>query len=168
MSEIWRCAASLERLAAEVKVQLGQTLVGELSRPSLGNHVLWCLGRLGARSPLYGPANTVVPRETAERWVSALLDRPFAEGREAADAVFALTQLARVSGDRVRDLDPDLRLRVIDRLRALGADPEAVPSSNTTSARPPSRARRSATPCPSGSGCWERRRRERVFRYHDS
>ena len=126
MAEIWRCAASLERLGPELKTSLGQVLIKELSRPSLGHHVLWCLGRLGARTPLYGPANTTVPKEMAERWVDTVLGRTYAEGRETADAVFTLSQLARVSGDRSRDVDPDLRLRVIDRLRALGADQEAI------------------------------------------
>ena len=88
----------------------------------MANHVLWCLARLGARVPLYGPANTTVPRETAERWCLALLDRPIQPGRETTDAVFALTQLARVSGDRARDLDESLRERVLARLEALGAD----------------------------------------------
>jgi uncharacterized protein DUF3731 len=36
--------------------------------------------------------------------------------------MFALAQLARVSGDRVRDLDEPLRARVLERLTALGAD----------------------------------------------
>ncbi len=83
---------------------------------------LWCLGRLGARVPLYGPANTVVPPEVAGRWITALLDRSFADGRETTDALFALAQMARVSGDRVRDVDETLRQRVIERLEALGAD----------------------------------------------
>ena len=37
------------------------SLVKDLARPILAGHVLWCLGRLGARVPLYGPANTAVP-----------------------------------------------------------------------------------------------------------
>jgi hypothetical protein len=126
MAEIWRCASSLERLSADVKRTLGQVLLKELARPAIGGHVLWCLGRLGARMPLYGPANTSIDRESAERWITTLLDRPFAGGRESTDAIFALAQIARVSGDRARDIDADLRLRVIDRLRELGADPETV------------------------------------------
>ena len=106
---MWRCAASLERLAPDLKETLGDALVKDLARPNPPNHVLWCLGRLGGRVPLYGPANTTVPKETAERWAAALLDRPFAPGRETADAIFALAQLARVSGDRARDLDDALR-----------------------------------------------------------
>jgi hypothetical protein len=128
LAEMWRCAAALERLTAGQKEALGGPLVSELSRPALPGHGLWCLGRLGARMPLYGPANTTVGPDTAGRWINALLACPiaFAQGRESADAVFALSQLARVSGDRARDIDADLRALVIDRLHQLGADEAAV------------------------------------------
>jgi len=126
IAEMWRCAAALERLPATVKEPLGDALVPELVRPTLANHVLWCLGRLGGRVPLYGPANTVVPRETAERWTRSLLGRSFVQGRETSDGLFALAQLARVSGDRARDLDEALRAEVIARLAQLGADEAAL------------------------------------------
>jgi hypothetical protein len=124
LAEIWRCAASLERLGAEHKEPLGEALVKELARPGSGlpGYVLWCLGRLGARVLLFGPANATVPLATAARWAEALLARPYAPGREAADAIFALAQLGRVSGDRVRDLDEPLRARILARLAELGAD----------------------------------------------
>ena len=126
LAEIWRCAASLERLDANLKEPLGDALVKDLARPGLPPHAPWCLGRLGARIPLYGPANTVVSPEKASRWARALLDRTFAPGRETADATFALAQLARVSGDRARDLDDPLRLEVLARLEALGAEEETL------------------------------------------
>jgi hypothetical protein len=121
-AEMWRCAASLERLAPNLKEPLGDALIKEARRRTLAPHALWCIGRLGARVPLYGPANTVVSRAAAERWVLALLGRSFAPGRETTDAVFALAQLARVSGDRARDLDEPIRLRVLEQLKALGTD----------------------------------------------
>ncbi len=126
MAEIWRCAAALERLASPVKESQGDALVKELAKPTVANHVLWCLGRLGARVPLYGPANTVVAREKAERWVNALLNRTYAAGRETTDAIFALSQIARVAGDRSRDLDESLREKVIERLVSLSADEAAI------------------------------------------
>ncbi len=126
LAEIWRCAASLERLAPNLKGPLGDALAAELSRPAVPGYALWSLGRIGARVPLYGPANTVVPPGTASRWARILLDRPFADGREAADAAFALGQIARVSGDRARDLDEGLRLEVAGRLRALGSEEDAI------------------------------------------
>jgi molecular chaperone DnaK (HSP70) len=126
LAEMWRCVSSLERLAAELKESLGEALTKDLGKPSLANHVLWCLGRLGARVPLYGPANTTVRKETAERWLHALLKREYAPGRESADAVFALASLARVSGDRARDIDQDLRDLVAERLARLGASDESI------------------------------------------
>jgi molecular chaperone DnaK (HSP70) len=123
-AEMWRCAASLERLAPEVKEALGQVLLAERS-PAAAN-VLWCLGRLGARVPLYGPANTVIPKETAENWAKVLLKRSFVPGREAGDAIFALAQLGRVANDRARDLEQGLRASVLARLADLGAPEETL------------------------------------------
>jgi hypothetical protein len=122
LAEMWRCAASLERFDPQLKESLGSALAKELTRPDLGGHVLWCLGRLGARVPLFGLANTVVRKEAAEKWLERLLERSPSSGRETTDTVFALSQLARFSGDRARDIDDDLRARVIARLEALGAD----------------------------------------------
>jgi len=126
LAEIWRCAASLERLDPKQKEPLGDALAKELARPTLPHYAPWCLGRLGARVPLYGPANAVVPPDKATRWARVLLDRPFATGRETADAIFALSQIARVSGDRARDLDDPIRSEILDRLAALGADEAAL------------------------------------------
>ncbi len=126
LAEIWRCAGSLERLGSNLKEPMGDALAHELGRPNVPTYALWSLGRIGARVPLYGPANTVVPPEKASRWARVLLDRAFAEGREAADATFALGQLARISGDRARDLDEPLRAEVIARMEALGADEGAI------------------------------------------
>jgi hypothetical protein len=64
----------------------------------------------------------VVSPEKATSWIRLLLDRTYSAGRETTDAIFALTQLARVSGDRARDLDEATRLEVLNRLEALGAD----------------------------------------------
>ena len=126
IAEMWRCVASLERLAPSLKEPVGDALASEFRKPGLPAYATWSLGRLGARVPLYGPANGVVHPATAGRWVQAVLDREYAAGRETIDAVFALGQMGRVSGDRARDLDETLRLRVIDRLLALGADEAQV------------------------------------------
>jgi hypothetical protein len=117
-----RCAASLERLSAATKEMLGKALVMVLVNPTPTPHLSWCLGRVGARVPLYGPADTVVPPDVASEFLKALLSLPEPSSRERADRVFALASLARVSGDRARDIDEALRARVLDRMAALGAD----------------------------------------------
>ena len=116
VAEMWRCAASLERLTPEAKESLGNGLLKETRQASLPGYVLWSMGRLGARVPLYGPANTVIRKETSEHWITVLLGRAFSPGRETGDAIFALCQLARVANDRARDIDETLRSKVLDRL----------------------------------------------------
>ena len=126
LSEMWRCASSLERLSAPFKEPLGDSLARELGRPAPGAHTLWCLGRLGTRVPLYAPANTVVHPQNVTPWVEAILVYPLNSSRESKDAIFALSQMAQVSGDRARDLPDSLREQVVERLLALGADEATV------------------------------------------
>lgn len=126
LAEMWRCVAALERLEPSQKVGLGDVLAKAIGRPNAPRSSSWCLGRLGARVPLYGPANSAVSRQVAERWAGALLAVEPSTAREAEDLTFALSQLARVSADRTRDLDDETRARVLDRLSALGADEEAM------------------------------------------
>ena len=120
--------------------------------------LLWCLGRLGARVPLYGLANTVVRREAAERWIDALLNRAFAPGRETSDAIFALSQIARYSGDRSRDLPDSLRTRCwLGSSNLVPTNRCSGPSVSTTSSKPHRKTWPWAMRCRSVCGCDTRR-----------
>jgi hypothetical protein len=126
LAEMWRCAGSLERLPASVKQELGMVLAEHVKNRAAPPPALWCFGRLGARVPLYGPANTVVAPEVASGWAELLLAWEPRGEREAGDLRFALGQLARISGDRARDLDEAPRSRVLARLIDLGATDEQL------------------------------------------
>lgn len=118
LREMWQSIGACERLPAALRTELGATLVGEAERGRTTDQELWALARLGARIPVYGPLNAVVPREAVGAWVARLLD--VAWPREDA-TTFAIAQLARATGDRERDLDPALRERAATRLeRAMG------------------------------------------------
>jgi hypothetical protein len=81
----------------------------------------WALGRLGARSPIFGSGHRTVSPELAGEWLDLLLDR----GLNKVDgAPFAAVQLARLTGDRTRDLDEAARGRALKALEAARA-PEA-------------------------------------------
>jgi len=77
------------------------------------------LGRLGARMPVHGASHRVVPTETAATWAEVLLAL---NPKQHDGALFALSQLARRTGDRSRDLEEALRARV---LTALASSPES-------------------------------------------
>jgi len=110
-----RLAASLERVPVERKVELGDWWLTRLRKPKEGAHTWWALGRLGVRVPQYGSAHQVVPGEVAARWLEALLGLDW---KAVQPAPLAAVSIARVSGDRERDLDEDLRERVAERVAA--------------------------------------------------
>lgn len=110
--EVWRLLGSLELLNPDLKIELGDLLLDLLSRKGFGvagGAAAWALGRLGARVPMYGPLNTLVPAETAERWLARALTLP----AEAETALFAVMQIARRTNDRYRDIAEPIREQAV-------------------------------------------------------
>ena len=112
--DMLRLAAVLERLPLADKTALGGWLLSRLGKSSEPAEVGWALGRVGARIPFHGGIEGVVDRETAEEWLTALLEFDW---KKTATAGFAATLLARMTGDRERDIGPDMRSKIIERLR---------------------------------------------------
>ena len=110
--EGWRLLASLEHLSGATRAALGSELLRKLNKEPADGSWLWSLGRFGARIPLYGSLNCVVPAETAADWIAALLDL-----RELThETASAILQLARLTGDRTRDVSDDVRQVALARL----------------------------------------------------
>jgi len=122
LDEMVRTAVSLEHLDPVEKILLGDWIAGRLKNPATATGPwAWALGRVGARVPLYGSGHKTVNAERASEWLSLLLDA----GLHTVDSTaFAAAQLARLTGDRTRDLDDDIRARSVDSLKSAGA-PEA-------------------------------------------
>ncbi|MCA8089283.1 hsp70 family protein [Burkholderia anthina] len=114
-ADMTRLSASLERLPVERKVELAERLIGQLQKPAERTLCAWALGRIGARRPFYGSAHSVVPADVANRWLDALFALDW---KQVEPAAFAVAQIARMTGDRERDLPDDTREAVIKRLSA--------------------------------------------------
>lgn len=117
LAEMWRLAASLERLDASSKEALGNAVLERLSRGRPLAADLWALARIGARQPLYASAHAVVSAEVAEEWIDRLLE---IENLPQDEKIFTLTQLARKTSDRARNISDAAQSRLIeffDRLR---------------------------------------------------
>jgi molecular chaperone DnaK (HSP70) len=119
LDEMVRTAASLEHIDPSDKAELGQWVAARLKAESKsGGPWSWALGRLGARVPLYGSGHKVVDVEVAESWLSLLLEMDL---KHIDGAPFAAAQLARLTGDRMRDISPELRAKTAQALRAAKA-----------------------------------------------
>lgn len=119
-AELWRMVGSLEWIAAAHKSQLATAALAELERKRAAGYrdaLLWAIGRLCSRQPIYGPLNTVVPAAVAEAVLQALL----ADDSELAVRQLAVMQLAQQTGDRYRDLAEASRELAVDWLQRTGA-----------------------------------------------
>jgi hypothetical protein len=119
-AEVWRMLGSLELLDVKLKIELGNILLELLPKKKIQPvrpAVVWAIGRLGARVPLYGPLNTVLPAEVVGPWLPRLLKRL---GDEPIDQL-AVMQLARRTPDRYRNLAEETRRLATDWLEDHGA-----------------------------------------------
>lgn len=125
LAEMWRAVASMERLQVGTKSKLGDELLSRMETRKGREDAthLWALSRLGARVPLYGPLNLVVPPAQIKLWLQSILTWDWPEPEKAA---LPLAQLARRTGDRSRDLDDATRAKLADQLRLLPGGDRAV------------------------------------------
>lgn len=124
-AEVWRLLGSLELLDVQLKQDLAAAalaLAAKEKTPAVQDALIWTVGRIGARVPMYGPLNVVTTADLAAKWARALMDMKAGEPAVA----FALMQLARRTDDRYRDVDESTRKLVIDWLRNGSSSPHLL------------------------------------------
>ncbi len=115
--ELLATLAALERVPTSRRAQLGEW-IHEKTWGSDDARLWGAIGRIGARVPVYASAHHVVPGKVAEAWLERLLKQKW---ESVATAPHAAVQLARVTGDRARDVSEKLRTEVAKRLAAVSA-----------------------------------------------
>ena len=121
--DMLRLGASLERIPGAYKAEVGAWLIKRLQKADsevADTNTLWALARVGARQPFHGSAHEVVDSATVAGWLTMLLALDW---KKTEPAAFAATHLARMTGDRSRDIADDLRATILARLKAVGAPP---------------------------------------------
>jgi molecular chaperone DnaK (HSP70) len=124
-AESWRTLGSMELLKPDAKAELGSLALDLLARekaPAVRDALLFAVGRLGARVPVYGPLNALVAAGTAEGWARQLIEMRSADEK----AAFAVVQLCRRTDDRYRDVSDRARAAALDWLQARSAAPHGL------------------------------------------
>jgi len=109
--EIWMTVANLERIPVPDKMDLGSLLLDSIHPKKSRLQHWWSLSRIGAREPLYGPIDLVVFPDEITSWIERILKETWKDPRPVG---MALIQMARLTGDRRRDLKSTVVQRVID------------------------------------------------------
>jgi hypothetical protein len=124
-AELLRLLGSLERLRSADKATVAEACLQALGKKKLEplrSSLLWTIGRLGCRVPVYASLQQTVSIDRATAWIEGLLA---IEGswvaKESGMISLALMLLARRTGDRYRDISEPVRKRVVERLRGMRA-----------------------------------------------
>ncbi|HJU99344.1 MAG TPA: Hsp70 family protein [Burkholderiaceae bacterium] len=146
--DMLRLGASLERIPGNYKAEIGAWMLMQLDQATTAlqrtaaakggaaarsssaradatakaeaaqARYLWGLSRVGARQPFHGSAHDVVPTVTVEQWLATILALDW---KKVEPAGYAAAHLARMTGDRSRDIGEALRAEILRRLSAVGA-----------------------------------------------
>jgi molecular chaperone DnaK (HSP70) len=146
--DMLRLGASLERIPGNYKAEIGAWMLMQLEQATTAlqrtaaakggaaarsssakadatakaeaaqARYLWGLSRVGARQPFHGSAHDVVAPATVAQWLAVILALDW---KKVEPAGYAAAHLARMTGDRSRDVDEALRAEILRRLSAVGA-----------------------------------------------
>jgi hypothetical protein len=132
--ELWMTAGNLERLLVKDKLVLGKTLFPQIRPGKNQDRLLWTMGRLGARDLLYGSVDRVLSPPEAARWVQQLMKRKWTR-QDNVD--LPIVQMALKTGDRTRDLDPELTRKIVSWLEARQAETSLIKAVQEKTVRAP-------------------------------
>lgn len=113
-------AASLENISEDDKIDLANWLLERSLTDKKCNNPAhwWAVGRVCSRSPFYGSDHNVLDAEDVSGLLEHLLGLDWKTEKHIA---FAAVMMSRKCGDRSRDIDDDLRAKVIEKLRSIKA-----------------------------------------------
>ncbi len=117
--ELWMAAGNMERLLVKDKVVLAKALLPLLQPGKKQDRFFWTLSRFGARELLYGSMDRVVPPAEVSRWIQRVRKIKW-DKQDPVQTMVA--EMARRTGDRTRDVDPDVMAQIVDWLKEIGAD----------------------------------------------
>ena len=116
--DMLRLFAAVEAVPWPYRQEMGQWMLQRLQQPGESVQTWWAIGRLCARIPLAANAHQTLPPEAVTEFLNATLAQDW---RKNETALFAAVQMARMTGDRARDLPDAQRAQVLDKLRAAHA-----------------------------------------------
>ena len=121
LMEMWRCAASLERVGQGFRQSLADTLHRKIiQKPQeASGWQIWCLGRLGARFPTHGTITAILPRESAEEWIKSLLPISPSSETEGRNLGLALIQMGLVTYQPQLDIAEATRSLIHEKIKEL-------------------------------------------------
>ncbi|MEG2049770.1 MAG: molecular chaperone DnaK, partial [Comamonas sp.] len=116
--DMLRLFAAMEAVPWQYRQEMGQWMLQRLKREGETVQTWWAIGRLASRQSLAANAHLVMPPDAVQEFLDATLEQDW---RKNETAMFAAVQMARLTGDRARDLPDEVRAQVLEKMGSSGA-----------------------------------------------
>ncbi|QIL81941.1 hsp70 family protein [Diaphorobacter sp. HDW4A] len=116
--DMLRLFAAMEAVPWQYRQEMGQWMLSRLKRADETPQTWWAIGRIAARQPVAANAHLTMPPGPATEFLDATLAQDW---RKNEAAMFAAVQIARMTGDRARDVNDAQRTAVLAKLKTSGA-----------------------------------------------
>lgn len=126
-AEMLLLAGSLENIDINLKTQLGQKLVDQMTRSKhLFDQKVWALARIATRTPLYGGPETIIRAATIEKFAEKLDQISIKKDPKYRGLALFYASAGRKIANKELDIDHQLRLHFLDRLKECRASEEQI------------------------------------------
>lgn len=119
-AEVWRVLGAFEQLPPAVRRELGDIILQLLPRPKMQavrEALIWTVGRIGARVPFNGNAQSTVSASAAASWLQQLMAMQL---DDCQPLPVCIMQLARRTHDRLTDVPAESREEAARFLKEMG------------------------------------------------
>ncbi|MGA0340222.1 MAG: Hsp70 family protein, partial [bacterium] len=111
LNELWLLLSNLESVPHEKKRTYSKQLLDRLEKGQSTGIEALCLARFGSRELVHAGSLYVIPPKEVESWIQSLLE--IHHQKPIQELPLVLTKLGQFTGDRHRDISPDLRKELI-------------------------------------------------------
>ena len=124
LNELWLLLSNLESVPHEKKRIYGKQLLERLEKSQNTGIEGLCLARFGSRELVHAGSLYVIPPKEVESWIKSLLE--IHHQKPIQELPLVLTKLGQFTGDRHRDISPDLRKELITFVKSYDEDGSLV------------------------------------------
>ncbi len=122
-AELWMASGNMERFLVKDKIVLARVVLLKLNPGKKQDNLFWTFSRMGSREMLYGSVDRVIPANEVMKWLNQIMKKTWHKNDPVENMV---VQMARKTGDRTRDIDPESTKKITEWLESRNAKERTV------------------------------------------
>jgi hypothetical protein len=113
--ETWMTISNMELLETKTKTKIAKKLLNEIINKKSKSQLFWSFSRLASRNLLYSSIDRVISAKKISKWIVKIISKKW---KNPKPVIKMISNISEKTGDKVRDIDYELRLDIINWIRS--------------------------------------------------